>query len=1361
MSTREEFRQRIEDAKARLPMREFMRRHGLGPKGDNWGTMECPVCRKAHAGIFKAKHGRRDELFKCFHSGCSTGGKALDQIGLLSATSSMTTWEAAVALMKETGAWKGRNCGPSVLTGRNQTKEKEPDMKNMITVRAEKADGETPGTGAGSSGGSISDQNPGEIAITGDAGKDGAPRVGALQWFLDHTSLSDEDAEKLWEKRGLLRQTCRLAGLRSSLKSNQDLLRGMLARKLEDGTDEVGPGKYSLEELKEWDLWVNEKRFVLADGHREISDGDGTGAEGTEGTAGKQGGGISGTGAGGFVPNKLLFGFGIFGKTRGRDGKKRIEWGWPHPVLIPYFDERGDVVAIRPHKGGNEGSAPRLYVVRPCRELKKEWLSGEAVSKLVITEGEFKALAVWQGLGGSAAVSALPGVTMARVLEGEVEDWISAVAPEGNVVIAYDNEEKGDEKLPGFVKDPAKRFDADIWAWFLCKVLKDKSFHPRVAALPDEWRDEKGKSDWDGALVFLRTATVGKEGSTGANEGAQLAIWGKCARKIRAAFAAVLNGAAEFSKMMDGDLFNSFKKRTVKNRLRWLLYDRKLPVGSEKEAAMAYRFRRFYNKHRGDAPQAMGGLLLMLADTYLKVSGSADADGRRAHGCYYTLKPWSDKYQAKWEGMLAKAKEESDAEARRVAEEALLGSPKEVADFHCECRHVLKTNVGGQQDRLEVLTVHSKRGKSFEGLEMPSAASATTTDWRRWLRRAGPFTWHGGQTELDDMMEDLAEQSWLMELTMVYIRGYNSEAKAWICKDAAYPVDPRDGESEILPGRDGVFQINGTGYKLSQRDAEGQQFVQGEPMMHPHQPDPPMGIARLWDEFCFRLHETLGGYDGWSLAAVTLARACATVIIERFGGFPITWIHGPAQSGKTTLAKISQNCWGSNLDPAGAEKSGITVAQDARSSMSTKAGLQIAFAQYGDLPVYCEEVQPHMEGWLVELFKSAHGRERSVKQTYGENDRKVTATALVTGIATTSNVQLKTRTLFIPVSADKRRGDHLPWFRANAKCFYSLGRFVMRNLGAYQKTFMAELDKWVNDPAKAKFDSRNRLVFGVCYASMAAIASLLRENGRLAATLPPPSGGAQTDPPCEPRAKPSVLQPSGAHAGKELPEGWFSCLSEEALGDYEMYLTRQMQVTGSELKEDLDLHRFWKDLMSAMTEGDFGRNAREMGIFFLVESKEVMAPKQDIGQIIDGKKWERVILYFDPEKVIEVMKEFKRRKGETFRWGRSDLLAQLKLQNYWVASKRGDHRKYFPSRGGNATAWAVDLDFHEMGWLHFPTDEVIATVEEAAKAEALVEGREPGAWECLTPEFFRMHDPRRGELYQLAAAVTRKAHQGG
>lgn len=96
-----------------------------------------------------------------------------------------------------------------------------------------------------------------------------------------------------------------------------------------------------------------------------------------------------------FRPNGQFYGMGQKAKKPKEERKHKDDrwvWGMTHPVIIPYFDEAGRLLKLRPHKGGAPGNtlsgASRIYVPR---DYKRSPDTGETFPLVVITEGEFKA----------------------------------------------------------------------------------------------------------------------------------------------------------------------------------------------------------------------------------------------------------------------------------------------------------------------------------------------------------------------------------------------------------------------------------------------------------------------------------------------------------------------------------------------------------------------------------------------------------------------------------------------------------------------------------------------------------------------------------------------------------------------------------------------------------------------------------------------------------------------------------------------------------------------------------------------------------------------------------------------------------
>ncbi len=168
-------------------------------------------------------------------------------------------------------------------------------------------------------------------------------------------------------------------------------------------------------------------------------------------------------------------------------------------VLIPYLERDGATVTyLRAHKFGPKGVPIGWY---------SPWLAhAHPADTLVITEGEFKAAALYQW--GLAAIG-LPGIASfsGKHLE-RLREAVAALHPK-RVVIAFDHEIKYDPEIPArFKAEWQDRYDTEVYSALMAHHLRDHG--ARIVRLPIAWMGapgtkDAGKADWDGALAQGRT----------------------------------------------------------------------------------------------------------------------------------------------------------------------------------------------------------------------------------------------------------------------------------------------------------------------------------------------------------------------------------------------------------------------------------------------------------------------------------------------------------------------------------------------------------------------------------------------------------------------------------------------------------------------------------------------------------------------------------------------------------------------------------------------------------------------------------------------------------------------------------------
>lgn len=167
-------------------------------------------------------------------------------------------------------------------------------------------------------------------------------------------------------------------------------------------------------------------------------------------------------------------------------------------VLIPYLNQQGKVIYLRSHKYGPKGVSIEVF--------GQDALAFNP-TRVVITEGEFKALALQQC--GIPAI-AIPGISsFGWKHQSRLLDLLTSHRGQ-EIVILFDNERKDDPSLESYKPDPLNRWDTEYWAIRMARSLYRpdlKIVGTKVARFPDEWRNEAGgKIDPDGALALGKTA---------------------------------------------------------------------------------------------------------------------------------------------------------------------------------------------------------------------------------------------------------------------------------------------------------------------------------------------------------------------------------------------------------------------------------------------------------------------------------------------------------------------------------------------------------------------------------------------------------------------------------------------------------------------------------------------------------------------------------------------------------------------------------------------------------------------------------------------------------------------------------------
>lgn len=347
------------------------------------------------------------------------------------------------------------------------------------------------------------------------------PAKSPLQAFLERALLNDADRQELKVKRGLSDEMINGAGFLTNDRSNLAILNALAL------------------EFPEWEL----VKCGLYNRTEKIC-----------------------------KPSGQFCGYGVVGKkkrlpaelleSREYDDLDDDDFVWAHkesglcnPIIIPYFDLSGELIGLRAHKGFPKGQKPHLYLAGGRQALRQ-------CNRAVIVEGEIKSAAL-QDVCADWAVAAVPGITQVKnvYVWAEILAWLKRIGAR-TVAVVFDNEEHGDPKLPGFRPQIEDRFEAEIWARVCAVRLEREGYEARVGHLPDAWRNEIGKVDFDSAQSAMLQA-------------------GKPRPEIGYAFENVLQNAIRVDELGRAKLFEAAAERIIKDRVEVRTYEPALPWGGQ------------------------------------------------------------------------------------------------------------------------------------------------------------------------------------------------------------------------------------------------------------------------------------------------------------------------------------------------------------------------------------------------------------------------------------------------------------------------------------------------------------------------------------------------------------------------------------------------------------------------------------------------------------------------------------------------------------------------------------------------------------------------------------------------------------
>lgn len=767
-------------------------------------------------------------------------------------------------------------------------------------------------------------------------------------------------------------------------------------------------------------------------------------------------------------------------------------------VIIPYIDDEGRIVGLRPHKAGlsnggfREDQASEFYeknwnnlrIVYGEHSLKDRPIEHE--HRCVICEGEFKAAALARCGIPAIAFQGIHFLSQNKQMRQAIRDLVNLLRKHKirEVVVVFDNEDKSHKK-------PIDQFEAETFARYTALTLEDEGFKAFFGILPDDWQEGGtmneegrrigGKADWDGRLAWHMRQAKG-------NYPRGL----KAAMKEFDRFLAHRKGKDARVRQCPRQLeWNAgFKEDVISQRMHKLRHEPKCFTGGKHEIELAAEIVAYCHEDYHDL---------------LRVEVLAEAL-RASYGGYYMVKNLPEKFEKRVIDAKSEIKKRLDGEdndeatvrglraALTACNTLLYKYPKPFTNFVAESQYkvmVMEPDGTIRHDRL--ITFIDKMGRRSKPIQMNGKMMASAQRLREFFIPAGGYHWSGGQTECDAWVEDLDVQNYQSTIIEIDSYGWNRETGIYLMGDCA----KADGADFLFPDKNGIIWHKGLGYKNA--ESLHSTFCHRPPLMFPDAKNARQewremdmeaeraAVRGIWKDAREDFTLAFGDFQGLACLGGILQYLAHPEIIGALSGKPGLWLQGAKGSGKTHTIKAAMQLLGF---PSNYGIVGLT---------STKVGMERNLSQFDCLPVHIDEWRNNRvdENQVAFITNAYNGIAISKGTAIGSKSTRQSRAAtipIITGEDMTTDAALLSRYIRLVMSAGARSGtqdeQNVNFFRMmeRAKEYYRIGRILMsrreefgQRVVALTREFMAS--KVAMDAIK---DARSREVLGISYSTLLA-----------------------------------------------------------------------------------------------------------------------------------------------------------------------------------------------------------------------------------------------------------------------------------
>ncbi len=764
-------------------------------------------------------------------------------------------------------------------------------------------------------------------------------------------------------------------------------------------------------------------------------------------------------------------------------------------IIIPYIDAVGRIIGLRPHK---RGLTTRDYRKEEVSEFYNKThdnlriIYGECFLNdrpkefehtALICEGEFKGVAARMCGIPSIGFQGIQYFDQNKESAQAIRDTVELLKRQKvrEVIIAFDNESKADKPF-------AERFEAEVWARFTAMVLEDHGFKALFGVLPESWRDDSGKADWDGRLAWhvarSRTHAAGVKSATT-----------EFLKFLRNRKEHIIRPPRQMR--WDADL----KEDIIMQRLNKLRHVPKIFTGGSHELDTASEIMNWCHPDYVDK---------------LSISKLTEAL-RETYGGYYKSKPPSEALEKRAldavkeiDAALKKHDEEvhlSETELRqyRAARKAcmltLYRYPKTFTDFTARSEYKVLCHEPDGSTRLDRLIVFiDKNGRRSKSVQMAGDKLNSSQELRKFFPKVGSYHWWGNQEECDFWLQELDVQNYQRTITEIDTYGWNREVGIYMMGDCAIG---KNGHF-IFPDKNGIIWYNSLGYKNSEGVESGSAFCHKPPMLFPEDANPKKAyeaidwafekeeVTAIWETMQKDFIDAFGGMAGLACLGGMLQYPAHPETISKLSGKPGLWVQGRKGSGKTKTVE------------AGMRIFGFPRIYEIVALGSTKVGIERSLSQFSGLPVHIDEwrnadADRNTVGFITNGYNEIGISKGTTVGSKSTRKSRAATMPIVTGEDGATDPALRSRYLRLIMSKSQRKGttqeQRKRYFAMieNSDMYYRVGRYLFKHRDQFSARVVELTHELLKSPKVTDRISgdREQEVMSICFAAVIAAQEII------------------------------------------------------------------------------------------------------------------------------------------------------------------------------------------------------------------------------------------------------------------------------